>query len=102
MRDEPGSWNTMPTFARSGFRSLCFAPRIVMPSMVMWPEWTGSSPTTARPIVVFPEPDSPTSPTTSPRLMDIVTPSTARNAGVRPRLGYSSTMSWVWRTYSGS
>ena len=43
----------------------------------------------ARPIVVLPEPDSPTRPTTSPCSTVSVTPSTARNAGARPRLGYS-------------
>ena len=43
----------------------------------------------ARPIVVLPEPDSPTRPTTSPWPIVRLTPSTARNAGARPRFGYS-------------
>ena len=47
-------------------------------------------PTTALPMVDLPDPDSPTSPTTSPISMSKLTPSTARNTG---RPGYSMTPS---------
>ena len=60
-----------------------------VPSTDAVPSTNGRSPTMARPIVVLPLPDSPTSPTTSPVSMVSDTPSTARNAGARPRLGYS-------------
>ena len=43
----------------------------------MLPPVTGASPSTARPSVDFPDPDSPTSPTTSPGAMSRVTPSRA-------------------------
>src|SRR5262245_34737828 len=38
-----------------------------------------------RPVVVLPQPDSPTSPTVSPRPMSKVMPSTARTAAAGPR-----------------
>src|SRR4051794_15022673 len=43
-----------------------------------WPSDGGMMPATTRPRVDLPHPDSPTSPTTSPRLMAISTWSTAR------------------------
>ncbi|CAB4890035.1 unannotated protein [freshwater metagenome] len=53
------------------------------------PSLTGSRPTAARPSVVLPDPDSPTSPTVSPGYTSNVMPSAARKAGTRPRFGYS-------------
>ena len=89
--DDPGSWKTMPTLSRSGCRSLRLAPFICTPATSKLPPATGSRPSAARPIVVLPEPDSPTSPTTSPRPIVRETSSTARKTGWLPRLGYSST-----------
>ena len=67
--EEPGSWKTMPTRSRSGRRSLAVAPCILTPATSSDPPATGSRPMAARPIVVLPEPDSPTRPTTSPLAM---------------------------------
>ena len=75
---------------------------MLVPSTDAVPSTNGSSPTMARPIVVFPEPDSPTRPTTSPCSMVKLTPSTARNAGDRPRLGYSMATSRRSTTSSAS
>ena len=55
------------------------------------PPATGVSPAIARPIVVFPEPLSPTRPRTSPGAIEKLTRSTARKAGRRNRPGYSMT-----------
>ena len=89
MSDDPGSWNTKLTLAADLRRSCLEMPTMFVPRTDAVPSTNGSSPTIARPIVVLPEPDSPTSPTTSPWPTVSVTPSTARNAGARPRLGYS-------------
>ena len=64
----PGSWKTMPTVFRKGFSSWLFAPVMSMPQTVILPADTGRSATAARPMVVLPEPDSPTRPITSPGL----------------------------------
>ena len=60
-----------------------------MPSTRRDPPATGVSPAIARPIVVFPEPLSPTSPSTSPGAIVKLTRSTARKAARRKRPGYS-------------
>ena len=52
-------------------------PLISRPSTVREPSSTAVSPTIARPMVVFPDPDSPTSPTTSPGPIQKSTPLTA-------------------------
>ncbi|MDT4860705.1 hypothetical protein FQZ97_952800 [compost metagenome] len=66
--DEDGSWNTMPMWRRTWCSCLPFflAAEMSWPTTRMVPAATGSSPTAARPMVVLPEPDSPTSPTTWP------------------------------------
>ena len=84
----------MPTWLRSGCEVLARGPDHVLPRRCSARRRSPrAGPTTARPIVVLPEPDSPTRPTTSPWWIVRSTPSTARNAGVRRRPGYSMTMS---------
>ena len=56
----------MPTLRRSRAIVLRSAWLMSIPATVRVPSTTGSRPTAARPIVVLPEPDSPTRPTTSP------------------------------------
>ena len=68
LSDDPGSWNTKLTSRRTLRRSSLEIPTMFVPSTDAVPSTNGSSPTMARPIVVLPEPDSPTSPTTSPVL----------------------------------
>src|SRR5438477_7205676 len=60
-----------------------FAPRrrvMSCPSKMMLPAVTGSSAVTRRASVDLPQPDSPTRPSVSPRLISRSTPSTARTA----------------------
>jgi hypothetical protein len=59
--------------------------------MAAWSKTTeplsgASSPRTIRPVVDFPEPDSPTRPSVSPRWMSNETPSTARTSMTRPNM----------------
>jgi pantoate--beta-alanine ligase len=82
-----GSWNTNPIRGRIGRSSRSRTPFISTPSTSSDPPVTLVSPATARPIVVLPEPDSPTRPSTSPGRITKSTPSTARNPGVRSRPG---------------
>lgn len=79
-----GSWNTNPIRWRSGRNSRSLWPTISWPSTLSDPPEACVSPAMARPIVVLPDPDSPTRPSTSPGRMSKLTPSTARNPG-RPR-----------------
>ena len=72
-----------------------------VPSTVAVPSTNGSSPTIARPIVVLPDPDSPTSPTTSPRptvSVDVV------DGAERRRPGPASGTRWRrrWRSTTRS
>ncbi len=53
----------------------------------MLPPVTGASPSTARPRVDFPEPDSPTRPTVSPGRMSMETPFRARKGAPADALG---------------
>jgi hypothetical protein len=72
-----------------------------MPSIVTAPEVGGNRPTTMRPKVDFPEPDSPTSAKVSPRAMSNDTPSTAvrtcRPSPVSTRLSHGFETSNVRR-----
>src|SRR3954453_15165521 len=64
----------------------------------MLPEVVGAGPSRARPRAVFPEPDSPTTPSTSPRARVRVTPSTAfTRRPLRPsRRARTPPWSWKW------
>src|SRR5438874_3733515 len=68
-----------------------FAPRrrvMSCPSKMMLPAVTGSSAVTRRASVDLPQPDSPTRPSVSPRLISRSTPSTARTAPPpKPEIG---------------
>src|SRR3984893_14908904 len=59
-------------------------PPIDLPSKRMSPEVGSISFMIIRPVVVLPQPDSPTSPTASPRPMSKLMPSTARTAAGGP------------------
>src|ERR1700687_5891932 len=59
-------------------------PPIDLPSKRMSPEVGSISFMIIRPVVVLPQPDSPTSPTVSPRPMSKLLPSTARTAAGGP------------------
>ena len=76
---DAGSWNTNPIRLRSGRKSRSRMPFISASSTFSEPPVTLVSPAIARPMVVLPEPDSPTRPSTSPGRITKSTPSTARN-----------------------
>ena len=79
----------MPVWRRIENKSFCVARLISFPTTSIFPSLIGSRPIDARPTVVFPEPDSPTRPTISPRKISKLKFLTATNAGIRPRFGYS-------------
>ncbi|SKV05373.1 Uncharacterised protein [Mycobacteroides abscessus subsp. abscessus] len=87
--EDPGSWKTTPTLLRISRSCLRLAVEISFPATQIVPDATFSRPTAARPIVDFPDPDSPTRPTTSPLPMVNDTSSTARKLPLLP--GYSMT-----------
>ncbi len=66
LSEDAGSWNTMPTRLRRSRSRLPRAVRRSAPSTATLPCTTGTSPASARPMVDFPEPDSPTSPSVRP------------------------------------
>src|SRR5699024_6566418 len=72
-----GSWKTTETFRPSVLRALR-PRRSGCPSKTTSPLVTGCRPVITRARVDFPEPDSPTTPSTSPRRTETLTPSTAR------------------------
>ena len=76
--EEYGSWKTS-WIARLAARERCVSGE---PSNSISPLSGATSPAIARATVVFPDPDSPTSPTASPACRRSETPSTAR---IRPR-----------------
>jgi len=82
---EAGSWNTKPMFFRTERNSRSRKAFISWPSTWSEPPVTFVRPAIARPIVVFPEPLSPTRPSTSPGETVKLTPSTAVNPP-RPNL----------------
>src|SRR4051794_20341382 len=63
----------------------------------MLPEVAGTSPRSARPSVVLPLPDSPTRPSTSPRLRDTVTPSTAFTPRAFRPSSRENAPPWSWK-----
>ena len=67
LNELPGSWNTNPMSARLGLKSRSLTPSISTPSTLSEPPLTFCRPAIARPVVDFPEPDSPTRPSTSER-----------------------------------
>ncbi len=88
--------------ARSFRKSRSRTPSISVPRTFSDPPVTLVSPAMARPMVVLPEPDSPTSPRTSPASMRRSTPLTARNAGDPRRPGYSISSPWATTTGAAS
>src|SRR5215204_4625152 len=86
LSDEYGSWNTTRRSATTRLRCLSDIEVMSSPCSLTVPAVGGCRPTTALPIVDFPEPDSPTSPRVSPGAMSKLTPSTAggRLLALRP------------------
>src|SRR3989442_2000998 len=76
-RDSYGSWKIIWTFRRNSFSSGPFRVAMSVPRNSMWPDVGVSSRTRSRPVVVFPQPLSPTTPRISPCRMSKLTPSTA-------------------------
>ena len=75
--EEIGSWKIICTCVRSVRRSpRPSAVSSVSPKRIL-PDVARSTCTTARPVVVFPHPDSPTSPSVSPGRRVKLTPATA-------------------------
>ena len=73
-----GSWKMICSLLRSlRMRSLDSVP-MSSPRYSTWPALQSSRRSTVRPIVLLPEPDSPTRPSVSPRRIANDTPSTAR------------------------
>ena len=64
--DEIGSWKIIWTCVRSVRRSPRFSAEISVSLKMIRPDVTRSTCTTALPVVVLPQPDSPTSPSVSP------------------------------------
>ena len=78
LRDEAGSWKTNCRRRRMGRMSRRPKPVRSRPSKRTRPPVGSTRRSTARPSVVFPQPDSPTSVRICPRWMHRSTPSTAR------------------------
>ena len=78
LSDAYGSWKTIWMSRRTG--RICFRLNFVMsvPLKMMSPLVGSTSLMIVRPSVVFPQPDSPTTPSVSPRMTVRSTPSTAR------------------------
>lgn len=89
--DEYGSWKIACTSRARSRRSRRRRPPMSVPSSRMRPDVTGASPRTARPIVVLPEPDSPTRPSVSPGAMSRLTSSMIRFVERRRPDRYSTT-----------
>src|SRR6266566_1962206 len=102
-KDAYGSWKIICIFCR--IRRSRRPRNLVMswPSKVILPAVTGSSAVIKRARVDFPQPDSPTRPSVSPRRISRSTPSTARTASPpRPETGkYLKALSTRSRTASG-
>ena len=79
-----GSWNTTWISRPSARRRARLAWVMSSPSKTMRPALAGVWPSTTLPMVVLPEPDSPTRPTVSPRPMCRLTPLSAWNTLPRP------------------
>ena len=78
LSDAYGSWKTIWMSRRTG--RICLRLNFVMsaPLKMIWPLVGSTSLMIVRPSVVFPQPDSPTTPSVSPRVTVRSTPSTAR------------------------
>ena len=92
LRDWYGSWNTIWIRRRSLRRPV---ERIGAPSNCTSPPVGGSNPSSTRPSVDLPQPDSPTIPSTSPRLQVRSTPSSAGRRGRVPRIGKCTSSSRI-------
>ena len=75
--DAYGSWKTTWISRRRRNQRSRDAPAMSSPSNRIWPPVGRSSPSTSRPNVVLPEPDSPTIPSVVPGLTESDTPATA-------------------------
>ena len=73
LNEAAGSWKTNPILRRIVENSRSLKPTISCPSTLRLPPLALVRPAIARPIVVLPEPDSPTRPYTSPALMSKLT-----------------------------
>ncbi len=76
-RELKGSWKITWILRRMGRSSASVISVRSLPSKQMVPAVGFSSWRTHRPVVVFPDPDSPTNPTVSPLRMEKLMPSTA-------------------------
>src|SRR5215472_3194891 len=76
-REAYGSWKTICIFLRRGLSPLPFTREISSPSNSIEPPVGSVSLMMVLPKVVFPQPDSPTSPSVSPGATERETPSTA-------------------------
>ena len=72
-----GSWKITCIRRRTVLSSFSLKAVSSCPSKMIWPLVGFSSWRMQRPVVVFPQPDSPTRPSVSPRRMEKLTPSTA-------------------------
>ena len=77
LRDDTGSWKTICILRRIFLSARPSSDATSLPSKSTCPSVAGSSRMTVRPSVVFPQPDSPTSPSVSPRRISRLTSSTA-------------------------
>ena len=81
-----GSWKITCIRRRTFLSSFSLKAVISCPSKMIWPLVGFSSWRMQRPVVVLPQPDSPTRPSVSPRRIEKLTPSTAlTTAGLPPR-----------------
>ncbi len=83
LREECGSWKTIWMLLRSGRMAPWDSRLMSLPSKVTRPEVGSSSRTSIRPVVDFPQPDSPTRPSVCPAARSKETPSTARTGAPR-------------------
>jgi hypothetical protein len=81
-----GSWKIICMRARCARQAATPGATIGLPSNRTSPRSGGSRPSTMRPVVDLPEPDSPTRPSVSPLGMASDTPSTAWTAVLRPNI----------------
>src|SRR5215216_1192652 len=84
LREPIGSWNTTWTWRRNLFSSSPLRRAGSRPEIETFPEYGLTRPSSARPRVVFPQPDSPAMQKTSPGPTSKETPSTARTSPSEP------------------
>src|SRR5690606_1266934 len=99
-----GSWKTICSFRRNrrSFRS--GSRPMSWPAYRIAPEVGRTRPSSARPSVVLPLPDSPTRPSTSPRRKVRLTPSTALTVAPAPPMSRARALvrNWKWTSTSRS